>query len=116
MAKYIEIDTHGIVVVRGDTQKYKISARRRDGTTYVEQTGDVYKFTVAEKVNGTVKVELEANESNDYTVTLAQADTSGLLPAMDYVYDVELQTADGERETIIPRSTFLLLKEVTPNV
>ena len=105
---------------------------RINGTSIALTRGDTAYLTIPIKVNGqayvmdaedrlTMSLKNDENERSyvmqksiigDNVFHIEPSDTSSL-KFKKYVYDVQLNTADGDVFTVIPYSTFEILIEVT---
>jgi hypothetical protein len=91
-----------IRLTRGDTARFDIVVKNPDGTVYTPVEGDVITFTVKPS----------AGKSATFTKTGASivinpTDTANLANG-DYVYDVDIKLANGDVNTIITESGFIL--------
>ena len=110
------ISKDGVIeLTRGDTARLSVD------TTYIDSDEKEYPYLMAEgdtlvfSIKKNVKdfkscVEKKAINGNEFH--LKPEDTAKLAFGK-YVYDVELQTADGERYTIIEKTTFKICEEVS---
>ncbi len=103
------VKNNTIYGIRGDTLVFKI-ALTKDGKDYVLSDGDKLTFTVKKTTTDT-----DALISKDVTsgvITIDPSDTAKL-DYGTYVYDVQLTTADGKVDTVVPPHQFILKDEVT---
>lgn len=101
--------TH-ISLVRGDSATIKLTIKDKStNQEYVLGDGDVVRFSVKKEICSNDILIQKTFESNE--IVISYEDTKDLSFG-DYVYDVELQFIDGQRDTIIRPSTFTLLSEV----
>mgnify|MGYP007099005335 CR=1 FL=1 len=102
-----------IHLTRGDT------ARLLLGTVVNEVTGKDYPLSAEDTVTFTVKKTVYDNEPA-VQITVPGGAAIHITPEKTqelsfgkYLYDVQLTTADGDVYTVIPPTTFEILKEVT---
>jgi hypothetical protein len=89
-------------MTRGDTARFDIVVKNPDGTVYAPVEGDVITFTV--KISaGKAAVITKTGAS----IVINPADTASLANG-DYVYDVDIKLANGDVNTIITESSFVL--------
>lgn len=91
-----------IILTRGDTARFDVVVKNADGTVYTPQTGDVITFTVKASP-GTAALITKTGSS----IVINPADTANLADG-DYVYDVDIELANGDINTIITKSRFVL--------
>lgn len=100
-----------IKLTRGDSAEIKIDVCYENGEKYVVKEGDKLTLTVKKKttdknslisksadITGTVKIEPKDTEGFNFGV---------------YKYDVELETKEGDKYTIITPTDFQICEEVT---
>lgn len=98
-----------IRMVRGDTVEFNVTASyKEDGSPYTLQEGDEIIFTLKKKSTDTVP--LIQKTGPDVIIT---PDDTSELSFGSYVYDVQLNFADGSVDTIVPKNTFEIMEEVT---
>ncbi len=102
-----------IHLTRGDT------ARLFLGRVVNEVTGEEYPVTEDDTVTFTVKKtvydttpSVQISVPGGAAIHIKPEDTKGL-PFGKYLYDIQIDTADGDVYTVIPLTTFELLKEAT---
>ena len=110
-----------LTMVKGDSESILIRLNDDCGNPYNFAVGDTVYFTVASvnPLTGALSEVLQktvtiASATNEATITIVGADTSGLPTATEYKYDVQWTSAGGRR-TIIPMSDFVLIDQVTTN-
>lgn len=96
-----------ISMTRGDSASFDITVQNADGTPYTLHTGDTVTLTVKKTVNDS-EVLLQKQGVN---ITLENSDTKNLEYG-SYVYDVQVDLADGSKHTIIEPSVFEIRAEV----
>lgn len=99
--------TH-ITLTRGDTLSMSFPCRI-DGEIHELEQGDTVRFALKKDYTDTTP--LINKTLNDYELVLLPSDTAQL-DFGDYVYDVEITLATGERYTYITKATLTLDKEV----
>lgn len=111
----LRIKGNSIYLTRGDTAVFTLTVYYPGSgkEEYVPQDGDVIYFTV--------RAEAKQKDETDYviqkifdggSITILPSDTKDL-DYGDYVYDVQITTAEGVVNTIITESAFILEDEVT---
>ena len=105
-----------IKLTRGDTALFEIAITNSEGEPYELQEGDVVDFTVKNFAIG----EQPLIQKRGTTVQLQWSDTTEL-PFGNYLFDVQVTFANGDRDTIIAPEqgedgvmipNFILTKEV----
>lgn len=91
-----------IYMTRGDTARFDIVVKNPDGTVYTPQEEDVIAFTV--KVSAGKPALFTKNGSS---IVINPSDTSNLANGT-YIYDVDITLANGDVNTIITESDFVL--------
>lgn len=99
-----------ISLTRGDTLMITLSLEDASGSAYSPQEGDAIRFKMANGYEAEALIEKQVDLST-MAFQVDPADTQAL-PFGDYVYDIQLTTADGVVDTVIPRGSFKLLEEV----
>ena len=102
-----------IHLTRGDTARFAIgrvvnTVTKKDYTITAE---DTVTLTVKKTANDTTPA-VQVSTTGGGVLHIKPEDTKGLAFGR-YVYDVQIDTADGDVYTIIPLTTFELLKEAT---
>lgn len=105
-----EIYRNDISITRGDSAIFEVTITDKDGNTYTPINTDRVTFTVKENTRSNAIVFQKTVENGK--IVIAPSDTEGLRYGK-YVYDVQLVTADGWVDTIIPPHLFTVLGEVT---
>ena len=105
---YINGDT--IKLTRGDTAYLHIPLVTTDAD-YVMNANDTLTFSVKKTTRDTDYIFQKVVTGNN-VFHIQPSDTSELAFGK-YIYDVELNTTDGDVFTVIPPSTFEVLSEVT---
>ena len=102
-----------IHLTRGDTARFSIGqiVNTITNTNYTPTAEDTVTMTIKKTVlDAAPRVQLTAPGGE--VLHIKPEDTKEMAFGK-YVYDVQLTTADGDVYTIIPPTTFELLKEVT---
>ena len=106
----IIIEGNHISLVRGDSATINLTIKdKKTNQEYILEVGDIVRFSVKKEIQSHDIVIQKQFNNNE--IVLDYEDTKDLSFG-DYVYDVELQYSDGQRDTIIRPSTFTLLSEV----
>lgn len=106
-----KIDTSNkMSITRGDDGKFQVDLENADGSPYAMEPGDILTFTVKTSTS-TPKVLIQKTSGNG-RFRVDREDTSSLAYG-DYRYDVQLTKVDGDVDTVIVPSTFVVLEEVT---
>jgi len=111
----LEIIGTNISMVRGDSESITIFLKDSFDNSLSFEDGDTLFFTVKDNIN-TEKITLQkiitTFEDGAAIIRIDPEDTKGLR-FKDYVYDIQLNRADGYVKTIIPPSKFTIEGEVT---
>ena len=99
-----------ITLTRGDTLECDVDVRNPDGTAYEMQEGDSLRFMLAKEAGGET---ICTKEITGGSFRLEHADTAGL-DFGTYFFDVEMDFAGGDVDTIIERGTLVLTEEADP--
>lgn len=102
-----------IFLTRGDTFKAQITITDKDGNPYEPQPGDSVRFAMKKKYDDPdTQVLIVKNIPIDTLIlTLEPEDTKGL-DFGNYVYDIQLTTANGDIDTFIAKASLTLTEEV----
>ena len=106
----LEIQGTTIAFTRGDIARIKINMTNSDGSPYVLQSGDRAYLTVKKTV-AQIENLFQVECGTDSTFVINPIDTKGLLVG-SYVYDVQLNHANGDVNTVIVPSVFKVTAEV----
>lgn len=105
-----------ISMIRGDSESITISLQDIGGNPMTFQVGDTVYFTIKEHINTVIKMLQKVitvfDEEGHAIIEIDPIDTKEWR-CKDYVYDVQLNSANGNVTTIIPPSKFKLEGEVT---
>ena len=99
-----------ISLTRGDSLVLSINVNA-GLEPYDVQEGDVIRFAMKSSINADEVLIRKNIDLETMTLTLQPSDTKNL-PFGNYVYDIELTTADGFVDTFIGPATFTLTGEV----
>lgn len=105
-----EIYRNDISITRGDSAIFEITITDKQKNIYTPAETDEILFTVKDSTSSKVVVFQKSVTNNQ--VIIDPVDTDNLHYGK-YVYDVQLKTADGWVDTIIPPHAFNVLEEVT---
>ena len=112
MSSWIDKD-NTIHLTRGDTMNLEIKVNHKDGSPYVPQEGDKCWFSVKKTYNKDEEYLIHKEfDLTTMSLFLESIDTSSMEYG-SYKYDIQMNLANGVVDTIIPRSVFILLEEVT---
>lgn len=99
-----------ISIIRGDSATINLSIKNRNSDEeYNLLAGDIVRFSVKRDISDSELLIQKTFENNQIKI---EHDDTKSLSFGDYVYDVELQYANGDRDTIISPSKFIILAEV----
>lgn len=101
-----------ITLTRGDTCRVKVDITDSDGEPYVPAEGDTIKFTVKKTYNDTTPLISKEISTETFILTIDPADTKPL-DYGSYVYDIELERANGDVDTFITKSELRITEEVS---
>ena len=109
-----------ILLTKGDSAYIGIDLTDALGEDYEMKDGDKLTLTVRRSADALADVKLQA--TSDSTTIRLSPEQTGKLSAGNYSYDVQLDTAAGDRFTIVGASStstslnnFIILPEVTTN-
>lgn len=103
----LEISNNTIRFTRGDTVRLEITVSNPDGTVYKIKDGDLIEFTVKKNTDS----EIEIIKKSGTEIVIEPEETAELDYGI-YVYDVQLILSNGDIDTVIPPSEFIVLEEV----
>ena len=104
-----------LTMMRGDTETFSITLRDTKGQPVDFKDGDKIYFTVktrAMREEKAVQKVIEEYNKNLALIEIEAEDTRELEPG-NYVYDIQLTRADGQVKTLIHKSSFTILEDVT---
>ena len=105
-----KISGNTISITRGDTGIFSLNIKNASGQDY-DFSSDTVLLTVKKDTFTTDKV-FQKTVTYGENITIAPSDTANLNYG-EYVYDVQLTTAGGIVDTVIPPSKFIVREEVT---
>lgn len=104
-----------IKISKGRTLSLVISIEDADGEPYTLQTNDTIRFGVRNVSGGNKLIYKELTSTDEvdgtYPLELTPEDTNIVVGR--YLYDVSLQTSDGEMYDIVPPDYFIVKDAVT---
>ena len=103
------IERFTISITRGDTGIFTLNLM--NGRQAYDYSNDTVVLTVKKDTQTTEHLIQKAITYGE-NVVIAPADTANL-PYGEYVYDVQVTTAGGLVDTVIPPSKFIVMPEVT---
>lgn len=109
------IDGTRITMTRGDTVIIDVSITMEDGTPYIPQEGDSLRFAVKKDYFDDEVLILKDIPISTMQLRIDPEDTKPLDMGAKkglFKYDIQLTTADGRVDTVIPRATLVILEEV----
>ena len=104
-----------IQMIRGDTEAIRVSVKDTQGIKVNLVEGDTVYFTV--KVSASLETKEFQKIITNFTdgealITIYSNDTKSM-KFRSYLYDIQLNKANGDVKTIIPPSQFIINQEVT---
>jgi hypothetical protein len=102
-------------MIRGDSESIRVSLTNKDNTPLPLVEGDKVYFTVKINVHSDekkIQKIISSFTEGVAIINIAPADTKNLIFG-DYVYDVQINRADGRVTTVVPPSKFSICEEVT---
>ena len=106
-----KIDGDTITLTRGDSFYALVSMEDLEGEEYIPQEGDSVRFALKRDYKDKTPLLLKDIPIDTLILHLEPNDTKPLRFG-DYVYDIQLTTANGDVDTFIYEATFKLAKEV----
>jgi hypothetical protein len=100
-----------ITLTRGDTCAIDINIFTQDGAKYQLQPGDTVRFAMKQNYSDASPLVVKEIDKQLMQIWLEPEDTKGLNFG-NYVYDIQLTTADGIVDTFIPKGKLKLTEEV----
>lgn len=108
----VEISGTTITMTRGDTLQAHIGIQNPDGTPYEPQEGDKVRFALKRDYNDANVLILKDIPIDTLLLEIDPEDTKSLSQPSNYVYDIQLTTADGRVDTFIWKAKFKISEEV----
>lgn len=103
-----------ITLTRGDSAYITINIMNEDGTPYELKPGDVVRCQVRDKANdGDLLFEGQVETVDNELVFHIYPEDTKNAEVKSYVWDAQLETADGDIFTFITESAFKITNEVT---
>lgn len=109
-----------MTISKGDTAYFTVDVKNADGTDYTLQSGDVITFTVKKGIASRVPLITKTTGVLDSgLITILPADTKKLVVSenlpigVSYTYDIQIKLANGDINTMIVHSPFILDWEAT---
>lgn len=111
----LSISGTNITITRGDSAYIDVSIKDSKGNKYTPGSKDKIRAQVRTDASST-KILFESEIPSDTLVWhIKPEDTAEASMGKSYVYDMEIETEDGDVFTFIPLSSFTVSKEVTRN-
>lgn len=107
----VQVDGKTITMTKGDSVTLNVVVTTQSGEPYSPSDGDTIRFAVKKDYSDTRVAILKQIPLDTMQLSIRPEDTSSLKVG-EYVYDIELRTADGIVDTFIPRATLRILEEV----
>lgn len=107
----VRIEGTTISLVRGDSLNLTVSLFMPDGDQYVPDPGDSLRFALKKSFKDAEVLIQKTIPLETMVLTIDPEDTK-VLEFGRYDYDIELTTAAGLVDTVIPCSAFNILPEV----
>ena len=107
----IEKMNNKITLTRGDHADLKVLLSDELGDTYEMKKGDYLTFTMKKNIYDKT-ISLKKTTFDTPVINFVKADTNELSFG-EYIYDIQLTTADEEVFTVIPPSIFVVGEEIT---
>ena len=102
-----------IFLTRGDTFKAQITITDKDGNPYEPQPGDSVRFAMKKNYNDPdTQVLIVKNIPIDTLILTLEPNDTKELDFGNYVYDIQLTTANGDIDTFITKASLTLTEEV----
>ena len=102
-----------ISMTRGDTFKAQIALTTPEGDPYIPEAGDTIRFAVKKHYSDPDEdVLINKNIPIDTLILTLEPSDTKTMEFGEYVYDIQLTNAEGEVDTFIDKSTFILTEEV----
>ena len=108
-----KVQDNNISLIRGDSCILDLSITDPEGSEYEVTDTDVVVLTVKKSTRATDVVFQKKLINNQITI---EPEDTAKLPYGKYVYDVQLTTATGYVDTIIPPHAFHVMGDATPNL
>lgn len=106
---------NAITMVKGDTVILDLNIFDQENTPYEPKEGDRIRFALKKRYDDSEPLLVKVIPTDTMQLVIEPEDTKNLLCGEyhgRYKYDIELTTADGFVDTIIPRADFTIIEEV----
>ena len=110
----VHIENNVITITRGDTLDTNVSIKTADGEDYIPAEGDVIRFALKKSFKPSEEPILYKVIPNETLHLRLEAEDTKLLDAKSapYVYDIQINMANGTVDTFIDRGKFYVTDEV----
>ena len=106
------IDDQGIMTLtRGDTARFEVEIMN-DNEPYEIQSSDIIFFSVKKKAKPDEEYLVHKTFEGTGNIHLAPEDTQDI-PGGKYTYDIQLNTAAGDKYTVVDTTSFIITEGVT---
>lgn len=110
----LSITGTNITITRGDSAYINVTIKDSQGNVYTPSTDDTIRAQVRQSATSTQILFESVIPSDTLVWHIKPEDTqTASLNGATYVYDMQIETADGDTFTFIPQSNFIISKEVT---
>ena len=108
------VNVHGntIVMTRGDTVLLPLTITNKNGEQYEPIDGDSIRFALKKRYDDEDPLLLIDIPIDTMILRIESEDTKSFDQPSSYVYDIQLTTADGIVDTIIPNGKLRIKEEV----
>lgn len=107
----IVVNKNHILLTRGDSARLKINLMDDRGNALELQDGDTIRFAMKKDYSDEYPVILKQIPISTMELYLVPKDTKSLEMPSEYVYDIEINYANGEVDTVA-RGKFTIMEEV----
>ena len=105
------VNKNAVILTRGDTFIGQVNIKNPDGTDYIPVEGDTIRFALKKKCTD-MKVLIEKKIPIDTLLLVLDPKDTKPLAFGTYVYDIQLTKANGDVDTFITKSPFMIAEEV----
>ena len=102
-----------IYLTRGDTLSLNLYVAYTDGSPYEKTEGDVCWFSVKRTYDRDEEYLIHKQINLDTMTLFLESSDTEVLEYGEYKYDIQMELVNGVVDTIVPRSTLVILEEVT---
>jgi len=107
----INEDNNTMSITRGDTAYITVNLANSDGTTYIMNANDKLTITVKSSASDTTPAfQIVNTGTNIFHIV---PNNTKELDVGTYVYDIQLDTSTDDVYTVVGKSKFKILEEVT---